>query len=745
MLTVVLPPTALMITNVLVLTGAGGPRAAIGLPVALILPGALTLRLLGISRRGWEWLLHAVAFSLVALMVAALPLALIGGRALSPAGCLAALDTLILLLAVAAVRRPAHRFADGRTWRLPGLSGAAPIACGAAAVALAVAGARRLNEGGGPALTEMAFGLAAAALLAAAGSARRGRPGAAAAGLYLAALTVLFATSLRGAGVSGHDIKIEYRVLVDVLRQDAWRPGGPFSGFNSCLSLTVLPAFLSRLLGVAALDVYRVCFQTVFALVPVATFLYARRLLPAGGAVLAGGVFVAFPAFVNDMPMINRQEIALVFLSVAALNLRCTRDGYRRRATVLAVMGAGMTVSHYTTTYVAIALLVTAWSIRRVRRRWIPPGRAAGWGRPALALVAMAVAWAVLTGSAPAFAASLGEAATSVTSGRSAQTGANQYAPVAAGRAATDEEVFARYVGMVRRSSSIYAVSAAPPGCRARVQPSETARLTAAGATMARLGVEPGAFNRQLRLLLSSGLFQGGAVLGCALLWWWLYRSRRPRPTAGVHAELSAAGLVVLSALLVAPQLGDSYGLLRLYQQILLPFAPLIILALTWPATRLTGRARAAAGAAVHVVVLGCLLAMVGLVPQLTGGYVPQLNLNNTGPYYRAAYASSSDVATMAWVRRTLPRASWVVSDDPGTSNLRAMTALFPEEGLVPGALPAAANLVLLSVHGNEADAVTLAGDRVLNYRFPLHCVTAGRPLLYANGPSRVYGPEVNP
>jgi hypothetical protein len=612
-------------------------------------------------------------------------------------------------------------------------------------VALAVAGARRLNEGGGSGLTEMAFGLVAAALLAAAMVARRGRPGIAAGGLYLAALAVLFATSLRGVGVSGHDIKIEYRVLLDVLRRDTWRPGGAFSGFNSCLSLTVLPAFLSRLLGVTALDVYRVCFQIVFALVPVATFMFARLLVPAGCAVLAGGLFVAFPAFVNDMPMVTRQEIAMVFFAVAALNLRCTRDTPRRRAAVLAVLGAGMTVAHYTTTYVVVALLITAWGIRRAHQRWIPSGATAGWGRPALVLGTMAVAWAVLTGSAPAFAASLGEAVAAAASGRGAETGAYQYALVAGGPAATDEEVFARYVDAVRRGSAPDAVSVSTPGCQPWVKPRETARPTPVGVTMARLGVDPGAFNRYLRLLLSSVLFQGGVALGCVVLWWWLYRSRRPRPTAAAYAELAAAGLVLVSALLVVPQLGDSYGLLRLYQQTLLPFAPLIMLTLIRPAARLTGWARAAAWVAVHVVVLSCLLAMTGLVPQLTGGYQPQLSLNNSGPYYRAEYTSASDVATMAWVQRTLPRASWVVSDDQGTSDLRAMTALFPEEGMVPGALPVAAYLVLLSVDGDQVDAVTLAGDRVLNYRFPLHCVSAGRPLLYANGPSRVYGPGMSP
>jgi hypothetical protein len=348
----------------------------------------------------------------------------------------------------------------------------------------------------------------------------------------------------------------------------------------------------------------------------------------------------------------------------------------------------------------------------------------------------MALAWAALTGSAPAFAANVRDAATSVAAGRSAESDANRYAPIAGGRPLTDAELLGHYFDEVRRTSEPDAVSVPGPECRSTVLPRETTPLTTAGMAMARSGIDPGAVNGQVRVV-SSLLFQGGAVAGCALLWWWAYRSRRPRRTAGMYAELSAAGLVLLVAMLVAPQLGDSYGLLRLYQQVLLLFAPLILLALI----RLAGRARPA----VHVVVLGCLLTMVGLVPQLIGGYEPQLNLNNAGPYFRALYATRADVAAMAWVRGTLPPASWVVSDNRGAANVRAMTGLFPQEGVVPGVVPEGAYLVLPAVDGDQVSAVAVAGDRVLTYVFPLHCVTGGRPLLFADGPGRVYGPAVQP
>ena len=133
------------------------------------------------------------------------------------------------------------------------------------------------------------------------------------------------------------------------------------------------------------------------------------------------------------------------------------------------------------------------------------------------------------------------------------------------------------------------------------------------------------------------------------------------------------------------------------------------------------------------------------LVPQLTGGYPPQLSLNNAGPYFRAYYAGPGDVAAAAWIGRHLSPGSPVVADSRDTANLRSMTPLLPREGLAPGAVPAAAFVELSTVDGHSAVAVASVGDRVLRYSFPLSCVTAGRPLVYAAGPHRLYGPAVAP
>jgi hypothetical protein len=187
----------------------------------------------------------------------------------------------------------------------------------------------------------------------------------------------------------------------------------------------------------------------------------------------------------------------------------------------------------------------------------------------------------------------------------------------------------------------------------------------------------------------------------------------------------------------LAPQLSDEYGPLRLFQQALTVLAVAVVVTVAALARRL----RAGAGDRVAVgIAIGCLLTTSGLVPQLLGGYSPQLNLNNAGAYYHAYYAQESDLNADSWVDGHLDHGRAVVADSRDSANVRALTGLFPRTGLAPGVVPLTEPVIVTSPDGQVATATAIVGDRVLRYQFPLECVTAGRPLLHAEGPLRVYG-----
>jgi hypothetical protein len=790
----------LFATNLLVLSGvAAGARAVVGLATVVTVPGAIASRALRLPvRRGWDWVLHAVALSLAGLIAVAFVTSLPAFGPPTPLRCLAGLDLLVAALVAAeslangaAARRWAGwgrrwvpcrpvRTAPGRRWRgigpaLRGLArarlaprGLAPrgpdagwaalgVVLAAAAVPLAVAGAHRLNAGGPAWLSEAALACAIAAVGAAArGARRRQHPGAAGAAIYLLALAVLLATSLRGTGVTGHDIKIEYRVLAETLDRGSWQPGGAFPGYNSCLSITVLPAFLARLLGIAPLDVFRVCFQTLFATVPVGVFLLIRRWLPGGSPVLGAGLFVAFPGYVNDMSMLNRQEIALIFFTAAMLGLVQPRGTVRQRVTGFAVLAVGLTVSHYSSTYVAAGLLLMAWSLRQLRRvlsgraAGIPPAHAA-LGLAGVLLVALAVAWAAAAGSADALGGGLRSAALSVAQRTGAYSSPAHQAAAPPPAYLTDAQALRTYAGQLRGQPAAAGAAAPPVRCAPRALPPDRLAETAGGRLLARAGLDPVWLNGVLRQG-AAALFEGGAVLGAALLMVRELRRARRRPGRGLRVlpDLAVAALAMLALTVVAPQLADSYGPQRLYQQSLVLLAPAVLIALVVPARWVRGRLRrGAAGrrpavvadAVVASVVVGCFFTTSGLLPNLTGGYLPQLNLNNSGAYFRAYYAAPADLAVTRWIAGRIAAPAVVAADSRDSANLRAMTRLYPLEGLVPGAVPPDGYVEVATPDGRAAAATAILGDRIVRYTFPLECVSTGRTLLFATGQHRVYGP----
>jgi hypothetical protein len=273
-----------------------------------------------------------------------------------------------------------------------------------------------------------------------------------------------------------------------------------------------------------------------------------------------------------------------------------------------------------------------------------------------------------------------------------------------------------------------------------------------AGAALAAAGVDPATANSLFRSA-AVVLYQGGAVVGAALLWWQSPSRHRPRPPPGrpdrpgrrdrpVLAALSIASLLLLAGAVAAPQLSDDYGPLRLFQQALTVLAIAVVLAVATVLRRLSPvmADRVAVGVAV-----GCLLTTSGVVPQLTGGYPPQLNLNNAGNYYRAYYTEKSDLSTSRWLDSHLSRTAVIVADGRDSTNLRGLTGLWPLTGLVPGAVPAYASVLVTTTDGRSATATAVVGDRVLRYEFPLACVAAGRPLLHIDGVHRLYGAAVRP
>ncbi|HMK63227.1 MAG TPA: glycosyltransferase family 39 protein, partial [Acidimicrobiales bacterium] len=358
--------------------GSGQPRfvgPALALWLILVNPTFLiaTTDVWG-ERSVGERALYGLAGTLLLLLVGGLAI----NTFLPLVGVARPLDTVPVLVLVDAInvglwlfRRPRRLFVDWRVRLSP--AEARTLALAAVCILLMVLGANRLNNGHGDTLTLVGLGLVLVVMFLLLHWCYRLRTGVISAAVYLLSLALLLMTSLRGWSVTGHDIQLEYRVFQLTAAHGKWDFSLFQDAYNACLSITMLPTQMAALLHIDDPYVFKVVFQMMFAMCPVAVFLLARRYFADRIAILAVVYFVGFPTFFTDMPFLNRQETALLFVAAGILAITDPRWSRQRRRWLLVVAAVGVELSHYSTSYVFLATLCIAWLAESVMALGWPP------------------------------------------------------------------------------------------------------------------------------------------------------------------------------------------------------------------------------------------------------------------------------------------------------------------------------------------------------------------------------------
>ena len=639
-------------------------------------------------------------------------------------------------------------------------------ALAAASVVLAVVGAVRLNNGAGGGVALVALVLTGAALVVlmvrAEGSVARDLRC-----LWLVAVSLLLATSLRGWSITGHDIQSEY--LTFLLTNDAqrWQMSSWENAYNACLSLNILPTVLAQTTGLPGVLVFKLLLQLVFALVPVLTFLLARRFLSRRLALASAVLTMALPTFYTDMPYLVRQEVAFFFLGL--LLLAATAPAPRRPRIVLAVVfGVGVVLSHYSTTYLLLLGLVlglvamTGW--HRLRRTAWMRGRLGEETEersrgvllaPAL-MLSLALAswvWAGPVTDTGGHATQVARDAVAAILGQGKDTpGSSDLQYTLFSRdTTTPRERLDLFVGETldaRKQAPRRALLIKHPG-KAVLKPDIVSAsklpLTGAGERLESLGPDADSVVTGARFA-AAGLIQLLLLVGVVRL----VRRRKvadERPALDTPAKrlpeevvfVSLGTVGALGVIVLVPTLSVDYGVLRAFQQATLVVAPVMAVGLWLLVQRFTSRS----GALAAVVPVGLLLVLSGAVPAILGGYSPRLALSNTGTYYDRYFASDSDVQAVDWVAaagqgRVRP-AGVIANRNIGVRVLSVRKDARVADRLYPTLLTKGDYVFVDSrLQDTGRSAVFYTGD-LITYRYPLRKLDRQMDLVYSSQLTRIY------
>jgi uncharacterized membrane protein len=522
------------------------------------------------------------------------------------------------------------------------------------------------------------------------------------------------------------------------------------------MSITVLPTVLSRLLHVSDPYVFKVAFQAIFAACPVIVFLLARRFATTFVALLSTIYFIGFPTYFTDMPFLNRQELAFLFVGIGFLVVTQPRWSTRRARTWFAVITSGVLLSHYSTNYVFIATLALAFGgglgldlLRVVRARMRGRRVSMAYTAPVIGLANIALlAVLTLAWSSP-FTHTSGHleqtVKTSVTSffGSGGERSSDTSYSLVAGKNQTPAE---RLRAFERLTIETTATDRAAGGyyplktvdrypAKALLTPDLP--VTAAGRLVERSGLSVGTINTLLRTGAAS-LLQLFVIIGLVVVL--LGRSTRFKPDREMILIAGASMGVVLSQVIL-PTLSVEYGLLRAFQQALIVLAPFLaagsIAALSWVGRRWVT-------AAASLVALVFFLSLTGVIPQVLGGYPAQLHLDNSGKYYDIYYPHPQERRAFAWLEQRIAGDRTRLVDSQLQSDLYTYNRLrgfetTREDDIFPTLLrPGTYAFLGGSNVTRKVSTFTFAGDEI-TYRYPFGLLDSTKNLIYASDGAQIY------
>ena len=339
------------------------------------IPGLLIMLMLKVRKIGfWEYFVYSIGLSITFLMFGGLfinwTLPLVGiDKPLSLVPLLVSFNIFLLIFWLIAFKRNKEISLEIKLPKLSWLNKvflAIPIIF----VFLSIFGATTLNNNGSNYLTmNMLAGIAIYVFLAVLLKDELNK------NIYLFAilnisLALLLATSLRSWYVFGSDITTEYFIFQLTKKNFYWSMlNFPHHPYNACLSLTIFPTILNLFLNINDQYIFKILYQIIFSFTSVSIFLTFKRHVKTIFAFLASCFFIFTPAFFIVMPMHARGETALLYFSLIFLVLFNEKINPIVKNILFLVFGFSMVVSHYSTTYIALSLFISSWMASFIFRK----------------------------------------------------------------------------------------------------------------------------------------------------------------------------------------------------------------------------------------------------------------------------------------------------------------------------------------------------------------------------------------
>ncbi len=757
-----------------------------------IVPGLLTILAIEIENLNfWAFVSLAVGFSLLELMT----VAVLGNAFLPFAGIARPLDKLPLslevylliavLLAVAWLRVkeveiPVKRYIFFDEPRDIFFS-LTPVLF----VVLAIFGAIRLNNDASNILTMIMLGGMSIYIIFLIAYAKKLDENAITTSFFFMGLALLLMTSLRGWYITGHDIQTEYKVFELAKNAGIWKIATYQDAYNACLSITILPTLFANLLSISDPYIFKLLFQFFFALCPGLVYLTARHWANTRVSLLATIYFIGFATFFSDMPFLIRQEIAFVFYGLMLYLIFNPNLNLSLRRRLFMLMGIGVILSHYSTTYTILVILGLAivsrpffvWVLTRFRRRAIfknsaimPLGEKAPTFQTeisstpkitfgmVLGLFVLSFLWtSIITHTGGSVMKVMSETVSAVKNGFAGNNRSMDAVELLSFGKPDQNQELQDYINKVAAPIR----NAGAPGeyfdpqtysqYKFEALPDETLPITPAGQVLERIGIDVGTVMPIFAQVLAK-LMEILAPIGMIYL---LFNRSVIRYVDDEIYLIAFYCLFFVGLNIVLPVLSTEYGIFRAMQQSMFIIGPIIVAGsilignvLMKPFKWISVQRFKNSGEVFAIILVILFFSFsTSVLRQFFGGNIAVLHLANAGNYNNNYLIRTSEVTGVDWL-------TGAVKADPDYANgvrlvvqadrfargkFASLTTLVPYNDIFPSLIRKQAYVFLSPPTVTKQRAIIIYNADQVTYTYPTQFLADNKNLIYTNGSAEVY------
>lgn len=177
--------------------------------------------------------------------------------------------------------------------------------------------------------------------------------------IFLMGISIILMYSLRSNHIIGFDAHQEYYLFRMTNTHQHWQLFIR-SNLDSCLSISLLPAIYQSIMNIAPECLFKIFYSLMFSISSLVVYIISKKYVSSLYAFFASFYFISIQDFALT-PLLARSNMAILFFGIAIMVIFQDEINDLNKRILLFIFLFCIIISHYSTTYVLLFILLVSW------------------------------------------------------------------------------------------------------------------------------------------------------------------------------------------------------------------------------------------------------------------------------------------------------------------------------------------------------------------------------------------------